>query len=220
AQAHAAVLMPLATWLGQTGNQNVIYSTSGMVPERLVAQFIADEGLDREQANDVHRALQEITIFMRPTTNQSEPARPPVASEISDAALETAISRRDVRALHLIHANVENAQWRNYADAVLEHLSLLPPLPPPPPLLASYIEAAPEPEPETSQRSDIMAAVADALFEEEAGTVLLDGRSPIQQGHLMAALAYATLTGLVLDLEPQRFAPLIARLRGLDDATP
>ncbi|MBX5291324.1 hypothetical protein HJB91_30465 [Rhizobium sp. NLR10b] len=78
---------------------------------------------------------------------------------------------------------------------------------------------APEAEPETSRRSDIMAAVADALFEEEAGTVLLDARSPIQQGHLMAALAYATLTGLVLDLEPQRLAPLIMRLRGLDDET-
>lgn len=189
-------LNAFARWLTDSGLASLVpMAHQSAVPDYLIGQFLGSEAAVGIEEQALHRDVQQ---------SNNAP--------VSDEEFAAIVQGGQVAALHDLHMRVTNELWRGQADAVLELLSQLPPLPPPPRLLASYAESEPPPEPETSRRSDIMAAVADALFEEDAGTVSLDGRSPRQQGHLVAALAYGSVTGLVLDLEEERFAPLTTQL--------
>ncbi len=192
-------LTAFAGWLDSRGTSSLHrLIASGMVPEYLIAQFLSDERFEDPEAQAVRLALKQIASFLRFASSGSAPQQTTVGSGISDAALQTAVLNKDVQALHLIHADVTSGQWRQHADAVLELL---------PAIISDH------------HRRDIAAAVAEAIFEEDAGAVDLQNKTPQQQGRIMASLVFGSLMDETMDLNDDRFLTIQQLFRGTSNQT-
>lgn len=154
--------------------------------------------LSDDEILDLLIALEGLVAFIR-----SRPAQPANAAEGEDipAAFQQAIEAGDLATIHRIYIDVGDAQWREHADAVLELLLL--------------------DNSDQNRRRDIAASVAYAFFADEVESIGWDGRTPAQQGHLLADLVFGGLNDPTLDLNDprfgQRFVPTLQLLEDIDN---
>ncbi len=129
-----------------------------------------------------------------PEVRQPEPA---VVSTKTAMALATAIASRDAGAINAMVADVDDAQWRLHADAILALL----------------------PSASADQRANLADLVGVALFEgegHEGRTLTAEDRTPEQLGRMLACLMYGSLADTTIDLNEERLAPILQLFRNLD----